>query len=259
MRTTGYSTDVYYYTPRNIVVVYTGSSPRRFNQMYTKNLRLHKGVDNRIQFRFLDQQQKAVDVTDKDLIFRFMNREGTKVLFEKSLTMLLPANGIVELQVSANDLSRVDAQLGQYSLEIPMDQFNLPVFVDDYSGGRGVMEVVDSIHPKFMQSRSLVIPSHPVPKDCCAVADFYTSMICTYDACCTTLQLYFENFSGTVQVKGCTLPAVDTDPDWYDIGEPYELVAQTTPIGITIDGHHPYIMMKITKYTSGDITKILYR
>lgn len=251
---TNYSTMVYRYIPRQTVVLYYGSSPRRFQQVYTKNLRLHKGVDNLLQFQFLDQTQKKVDVTGKKITFRLISYDGTKILLEKTLVMLFSATGITEVQISAREIDGIDAQLGFYSLEIPVGEFNLPVFVDDNSGGRGVIEIVDSIYPKFVPSRVVVLPEHVPPEDCCTELQFDSSIINTLDNCAVTIQMFFENFTGSVQMQGSVIPS----GDWYNIGEELTLTMQNDTMFFEPEGHHPYIRFKF-KHTVGQVTKMLYR
>ena len=57
-----YSTSVSYYIPRQTVVLYSGSSPRSYQTVYAKNLKIHKGIDNTLQFQFINQDQKPVDL-----------------------------------------------------------------------------------------------------------------------------------------------------------------------------------------------------
>ena len=45
-----FSTQVFIYTQRQIVVLLSGYSPRSYMPQYAKPLTLHKGVDNQIQF-----------------------------------------------------------------------------------------------------------------------------------------------------------------------------------------------------------------
>ena len=58
-----YSTSVYLYTPRQQIVLFGGNSARRYEIVYAKNLTLNKGVLNTLQFQFINQQQKPVDIT----------------------------------------------------------------------------------------------------------------------------------------------------------------------------------------------------
>ena len=122
-----YSTSVYYYIPRQIVVLYIGNSPRRYQTVYAKNLTLHRGVDNKLQFQFINQEEKTVNVTDKEITFRLISYDGKTILLSKTLTELLPVTGIVQLELSSSDLENIDPQNAYYSLEIPVDNFDLPV------------------------------------------------------------------------------------------------------------------------------------
>ena len=85
----GYSTAVFVYIQRQIVVLLSGNSPRAYMPNYAKTLNLHKGVDNKIQFKFLNQEQKPVDITGKEITCRLINSDGTEVLLNKALTLEL--------------------------------------------------------------------------------------------------------------------------------------------------------------------------
>ena len=92
-----YSTNVYKFKPRQVVVLYSGNSTRRYQIVYAKNLTLNKGVDNIIQFQFLNQEQKFIDISSFDITFRLINYTGKEILFRKALTATLPLTGIAEL------------------------------------------------------------------------------------------------------------------------------------------------------------------
>ncbi len=126
----GYSTAAFIFTQRQIVVLLSGNSPRAFMPVYAKTLMLHKGVDNKLQFQFLNQEQKPVDITGKDITCRIINYNGTEVLIKKGLTLELPATGIAYLELTAAELEDIPAQKCHYSLEIPVGEFDYPVFVD---------------------------------------------------------------------------------------------------------------------------------
>ena len=81
--------------------------------VYAKTLTLHKGVDNQIQFQFLNQEQKPVDITGKSITFRIINNNGTEVLLQKALTLQLPATGIAAIQLNAADIEDFIPQLAR--------------------------------------------------------------------------------------------------------------------------------------------------
>lgn len=247
-----YSTPVYIFTPRQIVVLNVGNSPRRYNTVYAKNLTLHKGVDNVIQFQFLNQEQKPVDVTDKEITVRIISDDGTRILIKTSLHPVLPLNGIMELRIIASEMESLHAQKARYSLEIPAGQFSLPVFVGGDGGAKGVIDILDGIVPKHTPAMDVGIASHALPNNNTVV--YYSDVISTGYSPVLSIQTYYSGFSGAVKVQGSTIP----NSDWYDIGEPSTYLETTETDIHTITGYHPYVRLQFTS-TLGNVSKILAR
>jgi hypothetical protein len=220
--------------------------------VYAKNLKLHKGVDNRIQFKFVNQEQKPVDITDAEITIRVLSSDGTKVLIKKALTNTLPATGLAEFQLLSTELENINAQKAMYSLEIPQSSFDLPVFVDSDAGARGMMFIEDSVLPKHVPSMDVTIPSHSTPVS--NTVTFTSSVINTTYNPVLTIQAYYANFSGIVKVQGSTIP----DNDWYDITEPTVYLDQSTTDYYTVNGYHPYVRLQF-QCTQGDVTSLLVR
>lgn len=255
-----YSTSVYYYIPRQDVVLYTGTSPRSYQTVYSKNLKLHKGVDNRIQFRFINQEQKPVDVSSavsnsNQITFRLMDYQANAILLETALTPIgLNLTGILELQLTANQLDEFDAQKCYYSLEIPVNSFNQPVFTDSSSGARGVIEICNSVLPAHMPSTTVTIPSHPIPSF--NTVTFHSSVYDNTYNPSLTLQTFFTNFMGTVTIQGST----SQDMDFYDIDSvTYGSDSPFTDTDYyTITGFHPFIRLSVI-YSQGSLDNIIAR
>jgi hypothetical protein len=220
--------------------------------VYAKTLKLHKGVDNIIQFQFINQEQKPVDITGKEITFRFIDRSGTEVLLQKALTITVALKGLCELRVGSADLEPFDAQLGSYSLEIPVNNFDLPVFVDAQGGARGDLQLCDSVLPKFVPSEIISIPSHgqPAPN---ANVTFYSSNINTLDQDVLSIQPYYDTYTGNVVIQGSTLP----DTDWYTI-DTIDVGNTVTTDYYNITGFHPFIRLQFN-CSEGNVTKVLAR
>mgnify|MGYP000019291462 CR=1 FL=1 len=249
-----YSTSVYFQIPRQTVVLYFGDSTRRYQTVYAKNLKLHKGVDNRLQFQFLNQEQKPVDVTGKEITIRIISDDGAATIVKAALTPVLPLNGIMELQLASSELDTVIAQTATYTIEIPAGQFNLPVFVAGDGGARGVVDIVDSILPKHLPSMVVGVPTHEKPNR--ASVTYYSDIISTSYTPAITVQTYFNSYSGTVQVQGSTVAG--NDSDWYTIGDLATYIESTQTDMYILDGFHPFIRLKFVS-TQGDVDKILIR
>lgn len=230
---------------------------------YAKPLTLHRGVDNQIQFQFLNQEQKPVDITGKTITCRILNADGTAVLINKALTPQLPLTGICALELNAAEIEDVPAQKAYYSLEIPVGSFDYPVFVDQNAGARGDMNIVDSVLPSFVPSANITIPTgQPFPNldqnnsidNALPNANtYYSSVINTQDNPILTIQTSYVEFNGDVIVSGSTQP----DTEWYPITTDTYANATDT-FGYTIVGFHPFVRMEFVS-NAGAVTNILAR
>lgn len=247
-----YSTNVYVYVQKQTVVLVYGNSPRRFQNVYAKTLKLHRGVDNKIQFRFINQEQKPVDITDKEITIRVISQDGTAILIKKALTPTLPLTGLAEFQLLSSELENIDAQKARYSLEIPISSFDVPVFVDNDGGASGHITIVDDVLPKHIPSTEVTIPSHDSPLN--NTVTFTSSVINTSYNPSLTLQTYLNNFSGIAKVQGSAVP----NTDWYDIATSDPYLSTTDTAYFNIQGFHPYVRVQF-QCTQGNITKILAR
>jgi len=257
-----YSTAVFYYIQRNIVVLLSGNSPRSYMPVYAKPLTLHKGVDNQIQFQFLNQEQKPIDITGIDITCRILNNAGTEVLVSATLVPQLPANGICALILNAATIEDIIPQKAYYSLEIPVGDFDFPVFVDQNAGARGVMNIVNSVLPNFVPSYQLTIPTSQMFPNSQAYMNsngesnltYYSSVLDTNDNPVLTIQTNYIEYYGNTTIQGSAV----VDGDWYDIVTTEEVSNVTQTVGYIIQGYHPYIRMEFIS-NSGAVGNILTR
>lgn len=247
-----YSTAVYYYRPKVISVIYHGDSTRRYQIVYAKNLTLNKGIDNKLQFQFLNQEQKAVNISGKTITFRLINTEGTKVLMQKTMDLLLPLTGIATLTVLDSELLDIDAQLASYSLEINEGNLNLPIFTNSEASARGTVAVVNSILPKHIPSTEVSIPSHGNVSN--TGTTYYSSVIGRTGSDHTTVQTTLSEYTGNIIFQGST----EVDTNYYDITSLTGYANESATIGTTLTGFHPYIKIQFYS-TAGNVSNILVR
>ena len=228
--------------------------------VYAKPLTLHKGVDNQIQFQFLNQEQKPVDITGKEITCRIISYDGHAVLIQKALTLQLPATGIASLYLNPAEIEDIVPQKAYYSLEIPTNGFDFPVFVDQNAGARGDMNIVNSVLPSFVPSAEISIPTgQPFPNLANAnigngnANTYFTSVFETNDNPVLTIQVNYNQFYGNVTIQGSTIP----DGDWYPI-QLHSYSNTSVTEGYIVKGYHPYIRVSFTS-NSGEVDKVLSR
>ena len=158
----------------------------------------------------------------------------------------------------------ISAQQGSYSLEWPSGNLNLPVFVDSKAGARGDLNIVDSILPSFVPSQTVTIPNDQTLPNANANANseavtFFSSVINTQDSGVLTASIDYENYVGNVTLQGSTL----VDSDYYDInqyryGNAANGNSESSTIGYTMTGYHPFIRIKF-EANVGNIVTLLAR
>lgn len=253
-----YATEVFLYTQRQIVIATTGDSPRYYMPHFSKSLQIHRAVDNKIQFQFLNSDQKAQNITDKVITARILDSAGKEILLSKTLDMMYALTGLATLTLRASDLENIPPQKAHFSLEIPMNGLSLPVYIDQSGGARGTIDIVDSVLPSFVPSVSISIPSGQSLPDANANVNspeqtYFSSVLATNSSPVLSLQLRYEAYTGTVTIQGSSLP----DADWYSIST-NTYASETSTVGHVIDGFHPYVRFNFYS-NCGNVSDILAR
>jgi len=241
-------TQVYYYTQRQSVVLLTttqAAATRRYQTVYSKELTISKGVDNVLEFAFINQNQKPVDISNKEITARIISGDGETILLQKALTPIYSVTGITGLVLTEAELSNIDAQRAYYSLEIPVGSFNYPVFVDSQGGARGVLNIVNSVMPEFVASQVVTIPTHAWPpgNGTGNSVTYYSSVIDNNAANSITIQTTYSNFSGITTWQGSTLQDFTVS---YDITQAATFVGYTANITNITTASNTWITQTIT-------------
>jgi len=254
-------TQVYFFNQRQEVVLLesiTSVATRRYEQVYAKELTVVKGVDNIVEFSFINQYQKPVNLTDKTITARIISADGRTVLLQKTLSSIYPITGLMKLEISDLEIDPIEIQKAFYTLSITSGSYEYPAFTDALGASRGTMNIVNGVMPDFMPSLIVSIPTHP-PVVVGTPQTYSSSVIptLTLNTGMFTLQAIFESFTGSFQIIGSVTSDFSIS---YDITAPESLNAYTGSIGRTVEGYHPYVkLVFVNESADGDVTEIFYR
>jgi len=252
-------TQVYFFNQRQEVVLLesvTSVATRRYEQVYAKELTVVKGVDNIVEFSFINQFQKPVNLTDKTITARIISADGRTVLLQKTLSSIYPITGLMKLEISDLEIDPIEIQKAFYTLSITSGSYEYPAFTDALGASRGTMNIVNGVMPDFMPSLIITVPTHP-PVVVGTPQTYSSSVIPTLNKSVFTLQTIFESFTGSFQIVGSVTSDFSLP---YDITTPESLIDYTGSIGRTIEGYHPYVkLVFVNQDDIGDVTEIFYR
>lgn len=251
-----FTTQVYLYSEKQKVVLRDTTqalTSRRYRTVYAKELTLHKGTDNVLIFSFINQDQKPVNISTGTFTFRLINREGTSVLLSQDLVAIDATKGTAKVTITEEQLTSIVSQQANYSIEKADSTSDLfeTVFVDDNQGGRGVVNIVDSVLPEHVESQSVTVPDYYGTGS--GVTTHYTSEFTSIGSL-TTIQYKPTNFTGNLAIQG----AIADDGLWYDIGSEVNLTTSGTTGYINVTGFHPILRMRIEN-EGGEISEVKIR
>ena len=238
----------------------------RYEPVYAKPLTISKGVDNVLLFEFINQQEKPVNITGSNFLFRAISTAGDEILVEKPLVTLNAATGRAKVTLSSADLLEVLAQPASYSIQRTSGNLIEAVFVDAQAGARAPCNIVDSILPQHVPSAPLTIPtiklSAQASFDGAAFGDypanpywmgnpnggnywnsflnteFYSSFIEPVNAV-TTVQLTLVGYTGTIKAQA----AANYQSVFYNVSESVTYYNYTGTIYHNVIGWYPLLRM----------------
>ena len=238
----------------------------RYEPVYAKPLTISKGVDNVLLFEFINQQEKPVNITGSNFLFRAISTAGDEILVEKPLVTLNAATGRAKVTLSSADLLEVLAQPASYSIQRTSGNLVEAVFVDAQAGARAPCNIVDSILPQHVPSAPLTIPtiklSAQASFDGATFSDypanpywmgnpnggnywnsflnteFYSSFIEPVNAV-TTVQMTLVGYTGTIKAQA----AENYQSVFYNVSESVTYYNYTGTIYHNVIGWYPLLRM----------------
>jgi hypothetical protein len=111
--------------------------------VYSKILKAVKGVDTVLEFQFLNQDQKPINLENTTLTFKLISDDT--VLTSKLLTIITPSQGKATVTLSSSDLSAVESQRANYSIERVFNTLTELAYVDENAGTQGVIDILPAL------------------------------------------------------------------------------------------------------------------
>ncbi len=242
----------------------------RYRRVYNRNIKIYRGVDNRIDLQVRNSDQKAADVTGSTLVFNLIERERQQLVVQKDCVTVSASTGKYYVVLSESDLLDIEAGYYQYSIYNETRTANsdgthtvisrTPLYSDSQYGAIGTIEVNTDGSGDVQESQVYKEFSRKVPFDDSFSTYYISSIIDANPQVSTpqslhTFQFNFTNYTGTVVIQG-SLSNGGVPEVWTDL--------QTlTFTGATVDfqnitGKYNWFRIKHTP-TSGTVDKVLYR
>mgnify|MGYP001340805757 FL=1 len=235
-----------------------------YRPVYSKQLQVYKGIDNVLEFRLLNADQKPVDITSYTPKFVAFD-ETNQMVLEKDATILDDGSTITrgkfKVTVTENELLNLKQQYLSYNIymqETDGDKiltYSQPNFDND-----GVIYVNARTFPGPLNSYSVTTFEQEAP----AIETWYSE---TVDAqpgingneALHTAAVYTASYSGDVVVQATLDNQVTESTQWADVATLTFNGAELDPKPVNFNGVFSHLRFKADANPADKITKILVR
>jgi hypothetical protein len=143
-----YSIKIYLYKQQHIglffdPIIDSSIHLPRNNYVYSKILKVVKGVDTVLEFQFLNQDQKPINLENTALTFKLIS--GNALLMSKALTIITPSKGKASITLTNSDLTSIESQRANYSIERTFNSLTELAYVDESAGTQGVIDILPQV------------------------------------------------------------------------------------------------------------------
>ncbi len=194
-------------------------STERYRKVYNRNLKIYRGVDNRIDIQVRNADQKASNITGSTLVFNLISKETKNLVLSKDFSAMDLATGKVTVILTDTELLDLDNGFYHYSIikEVRSDidstdykvTSKLPLYVDSQYDTIGTLEISGDVYGNV--NSSLVVDTfrytNPFATGSVEKPWFESAIIDASPKIKTgdplhTFQFYSTNYTGTVTIQG---------------------------------------------------------
>jgi hypothetical protein len=235
-----------------------------YRPVYSKQLQVYKGIDNVLEFRLLNADQKPVDITSYTPKFVAFD-ETNQMVLEKDATILDDGSTITrgkfKVTVTENELLNLKQQYLSYNIylvETDGDKvltYSQPNFDND-----GVIYVNARTFPGPLNSYSVTTFEQEAP----AIETWYSETVDAQPSingneALHTAAVYTSSYTGDVVVQATLDNQVTESTQWADVASLTFVGTETTPTPINFNGVFSFLRFKADANPADKITKVLVR
>ena len=264
------NTPVYLLNQRTDIIGNESGFVTEYRSVYEKRLKVYKGIDNKLQFRLLNSDQKPQDVALLTPYLTAYDETKSKVIekigsvLQTSDSTVFKNKGLFEITLSAADIQDIDNQFLHYNIYFKnTDNQNVLTYTNSHFGAANVIQVLDSIYPDPQSSTEItqfteqVVFGEETAEWISETA--YAKPETNNNDALHTVALYTSSYTGTVTIQGTLENQISEFTDWFDIKAITFSGTETTPTPTSFNGVFTYLRFISDADPTDTINKILIR
>jgi hypothetical protein len=224
----------------NKLDVFTNSladwTTERYRQVYQRNLKIYRGVDNRIDIQVKNADQKPQAIADGIFVFNLVSRETQELILSKTCSVRNLSIGRIYIELTTDEVKDIESGFYQFSI-IKEDRGDddssdyivnsrTPMYLNSQYETIGTIEVSGNLYGEPQASVVVREFSESYQEVFTDPTYFISSIIDAHPETSTgssthTFQFYLTDYSGEIKIQGSLSdggkPHVWTDIQTYNV------------------------------------------
>lgn len=203
----------------------------RYRRVYNDNLKIYRGVDNRVDFQIRNASEKVQAITGTAVVFSLSNKETGELILQKDCTVQSNQTGKVFATLLDTDMISIEP--GQYAyclhseIRTVIDSNNYivankkPLYIDSQYGVNANVEIYGDVFGEAQPSYETVAFEERIAFEQAELSKFYSSAIPANPQLTTpqsvhTFQINMTDYYGQVAVEASQEDSSNPD-GWVDV------------------------------------------
>ena len=246
---------------KTIIIANEAGFITEYRPVYQRHIKLYKGIDNVLQFKILNHDQKPVDITALTPKFVVFD-QNKQMVIERDCTVTddgsTTTRGNCKITVSENDLLNLDTQFLSYNIYlVDANNEKTLTYSDTHFGADGVLHLEDTAFPGPMATYSITTFTEDNNLWYSESVDAQPAI--NGNEALHTAAIYTDSYVGDVTIQGTLENQVVGSTNWVDIITKTFDGTETQPAPVNFNGVFSHLRVSTSANPADKITKVLMR
>ena len=248
---------------RTTIITNEAGFVTEYRPVYSRQIQIYKGIDNVLQFKVLNADQKAISLDSYTPKLQVFDNQKRLVIEHNGTN--LSTKGLFTVTITANDLLNIDHQYMSYNIHLVDTNGDATLtYSESHFAQNGIMYISDDAFPGPAESVSVTtfLEDNGLPGQDDSV--WLSSTISAEPAingneALHTAVVYTDSYIGNIIVQATLDNEIIGGTDWADVATLTFNGSESEPTPVNFNGVFNHLRFKATSDPANKISKILVR
>ena len=235
-----------------------------YRPVYTRQLKVYKGIDNVLDFRLLNADQKPIDTSNYTPVIHIFDQEKNLVI-QKDCIILddgsSATKGLFKVTITDNETLNLKQQYMSYAIHLVDDNSDsIITYTETAFGNSGTMYLSNEAYPGPKATLSISQFTQTQPNSGLYVSETITAQpAINGNEALHTAVIYTNSYIGNVIVQATLDDQIEEGTDWADISTLTFIGTETEPTPVNFNGVFSHLRFSVNNDPANKISKVLIR